>query len=44
MTDGLIEYAKERAAILHASSAWGSADGLLIDALVRRIEELEAKP
>lgn len=45
MTDSkaLIEQATRRAAILHASAAWGSdEDGALIDRLLAHIEKLEA--
>ena len=45
MTDSkaLIEQATRRAAILHASAAWGSdEDGALIDRLLDHIEKLEA--
>lgn len=46
MTDSkaLIEQATRRAAILHASAAWGSdEDGALIDRLLAHIEKLEAE-
>lgn len=44
MTPDLITQARERIAILHASSAWGSdEDAILIEALVRRVEELETE-
>jgi hypothetical protein len=36
--DSLIAFAKARANVLNASSAWGSEDGALINALVARIE------
>jgi hypothetical protein len=36
--DWLIEIAKARANVLNASSAWGSEDGALINALIARIE------
>jgi hypothetical protein len=36
--DSLIAFAKARAHVLNASSAWGSEDGALINALVARIE------
>ena len=43
MTDELIKQATARAAILHASAAWGSdEDGHLVDRMIDRIEELES--
>lgn len=42
--DQLKQRARERAAILHASAGWGSCgDGLLLEKLVERIEELETQ-
>jgi hypothetical protein len=42
MTDDLLEFAERRAAILHASAAWGACeDGMLIEQLVRRIRKAE---
>ena len=43
LNDELIKQATARAAILHASAAWGSdEDGHLIDRMIARIEELES--
>lgn len=42
--DQLKQRARKRAAILHASAAWGSCgDGMLMEKLVERIEALEAQ-
>jgi len=43
MSDDLVKTATARAALLHASAAWGSdEDGHLIDRLLDRIEALQA--
>ena len=42
MSDDLLSFALRRAAILHASSAWGTCeDGMLIEQLVRRVRKAE---
>ncbi len=42
MSEDLLEFALRRAAILHASSAWGTCeDGMLIEQLVRRVRKAE---
>jgi hypothetical protein len=44
MTGDLLDFALNRAAILHASSAWGTCeDGMLIEQLVERIRKAERR-